>query len=433
MNGSTDASSGERNGGAESLLLLADDDLQEWLKRHLLGLDGTLPVSFENSRAHAVAVCFRKLDRSVQQRLQRAVVQLLSEVSTGRGEWDEQAVRELLSLVMDLKPLEARPLLETWARAGNVFMESPDARERILQSLVEFEIPMDQRFWQHQLSQDEERFAGLVFAGLSAISPDLAVELLPRLPNSEAAGKHVVTTLPAMLHQVGGNQREFIAGLIKTLPACQPLLAEPIKDFLRALDTGAAERDATSTQLVRQAQQGDTASWELLVKSYAPLLVNWLRRWSLGPEDREDLAQEVFRKVLQSINQFDPFRPGSSFRGWLSTITQNTVRDHFRRVSGKPAAQGGTTNIQRVQELADQSQSDAMSVELDDTVAQRSLELVRARVSHETWQAFWDTTIEGCPVADVAARLGKSEGAVRKAKSRVIQDIRRQKAELSPD
>jgi RNA polymerase sigma-70 factor (ECF subfamily) len=51
-------------------------------------------------------------------------------------------------------------------------------------------------------------------------------------------------------------------------------------------------------------------------------------------------------------------------------------------------------------------------------------ERVRLRVKPHNWQAFWFTTVEGEPVAEVARRLGMTKEAVTVARHRVIKMIR---------
>ena len=49
----------------------------------------------------------------------------------------------------------------------------------------------------------------------------------------------------------------------------------------------------------------------------------------------------------------------------------------------------------------------------------------------DTWKAFWMTAVEGKSVPDVAAELGKSEGAIRMAKCRVLARLQKQTQQLT--
>jgi RNA polymerase sigma-70 factor (ECF subfamily) len=55
---------------------------------------------------------------------------------------------------------------------------------------------------------------------------------------------------------------------------------------------------------------------------------------------------------------------------------------------------------------------------------------VRDEFEERTWQAFWLTAVEGRPADDVAADLGVSAAAVRKAKSRVLHRLKEELGEL---
>jgi RNA polymerase sigma-70 factor (ECF subfamily) len=51
-------------------------------------------------------------------------------------------------------------------------------------------------------------------------------------------------------------------------------------------------------------------------------------------------------------------------------------------------------------------------------------EKVRTVVEESTWQAFWQTAVDGQPAREVAEALGMSVGAVYVAKSRVVARIK---------
>src|SRR3954470_5001330 len=59
-------------------------------------------------------------------------------------------------------------------------------------------------------------------------------------------------------------------------------------------------------------------------------LAMWLER---NRPEAEDLVQETMMQALQSFHRF---RPGTNCRAWLTTILQN-VRSNRRRAPGPPA------------------------------------------------------------------------------------------------
>lgn len=81
-------------------------------------------------------------------------------------------------------------------------------------------------------------------------------------------------------------------------------------------------------ELIRKCQQGDKAAFAQLVRANQQMVFNLLYR--LIPEwmDLEDIAQDVWVKVYQSIGKMKNF---ASFRTWLHRIAVNTYYDKMRK------------------------------------------------------------------------------------------------------
>lgn len=209
-----------------------------------------------------------------------------------------------------------------------------------------------------------------------------------------------------------------------------------------AADSGHAT--GTSRSLLGRARQDDPAAWEKLVRLYAPLVAIWCRQAGLQEDDAGDVFQDVFQAVARKLSAFRKDREGDTFRGWLRTITQNKIRDQFRKAGRGPQAAGGTEAHQRLQQFpmadvlsdpADPSSLDSVDLSQDDTNAERvvlhnALEFIRSNFAEQTWRAFVRTAVDGQSSTDVAEELGMSPGAVRVAKSRVLQRLREELGDL---
>jgi RNA polymerase sigma-70 factor (ECF subfamily) len=196
---------------------------------------------------------------------------------------------------------------------------------------------------------------------------------------------------------------------------------------------GATHSTATSRPLLDRVRADDPAAWNTLVDLYGPLVFTWCRRWDLPEQEIADVFQDVFQAVSSHIATFRKDNEGDTFRGWLRTITQNKVRDHFRKVGREPGGAGGTEAQLRFAGLPEDPSRDDDSVH-DDVVERglirRVLELIRNEFEDRTWQAFWLTTVDGRAATDVAAEIGMTSGAVRVAKSRVLRRLRDELGEL---
>ena len=181
---------------------------------------------------------------------------------------------------------------------------------------------------------------------------------------------------------------------------------------------------ATSPSLIARVRAGEASAWDRVVTLYAPLVFHWCRRARLQAHDIEDVFQEVFRAVAEHVDEFRRDRPGDSFRGWLRAITANKVRDHFRRRQGLPAAAGGTEAQQRLQAVAEPAADDPSEDDLVSRQLRQALESLRGEFEDRTWTAFWQVQFDGREPKDVAAELGMTPAAVRKARYRVLQRLR---------
>jgi len=179
------------------------------------------------------------------------------------------------------------------------------------------------------------------------------------------------------------------------------------------------------------------------VALYAPLVAHWCRRWWLSEADIADVMQEVFQAVASHVATLRIDRQSDTFRGWLRTITSNKIHDFFRKQSREPRGAGGSEALERMAQLVDEAQAGLSAGEASSSIApttddmtaerqlfQRGLELIRGEFEPRTWQAFWQTTVEGRAAKDVAADLGMSAGAVRVAKSRVLHRLRAELGDL---
>ena len=194
--------------------------------------------------------------------------------------------------------------------------------------------------------------------------------------------------------------------------------------------------DSTSSELIEDAKRQDPLAWHRLVQLYGGLVYSWCRKLGVSQADAADVFQEVFRSVHTHIADFRRDEPGHTFRGWLWTITRNKIRDHFRRVAGRPQATGGTDAMLQLLNFAEEQSS--MLGEQSQSWQQSSsflagMEMVQAEFEDRTWQAFWRTTVDDVPTSVAATELEMSINAVRLAKSRVLRRLREQLDALFPD
>jgi len=105
-------------------------------------------------------------------------------------------------------------------------------------------------------------------------------------------------------------------------------------DRRSGFDSHALHNDARpDEQLLSAYRGGDKAAFATLVSRYQRELFHFLIRFLGDRAAAEDVFQESFLQVHQSVNQFDPSR---RFRPWLFTIAANKARDLIRSQARRP-------------------------------------------------------------------------------------------------
>jgi RNA polymerase sigma-70 factor (ECF subfamily) len=186
----------------------------------------------------------------------------------------------------------------------------------------------------------------------------------------------------------------------------------------------------TSSSLIDRVKADEAGAWDRLVALYAPLLYHWCRKWKLQEEDLADVFQEVFKTLVTHIGGFRRERAGDTFRGWLRTITRNKVLDHFRK-RGRDV-DGGSDANQRLAQIPapEDDENDPEEAEAMRRLYLRGLDLIKPEFEDRTWRAFWKTAVEGKSPQEAGSQLSMSPGAVRVAKSRVLQRLREELGDL---
>ena len=84
--------------------------------------------------------------------------------------------------------------------------------------------------------------------------------------------------------------------------------------------------------LIEQLQKGDESAFKFIVDNWKDMVYNTALSIVQQSEDAEDVTQEVFVQVYQSIKGF---KRESKFSTWLYKITLSKAMDHERRKKRK--------------------------------------------------------------------------------------------------
>jgi RNA polymerase sigma-70 factor (ECF subfamily) len=97
--------------------------------------------------------------------------------------------------------------------------------------------------------------------------------------------------------------------------------------------------------IVERAREGDAAAFTTLVHTYRRRVLGTVSRLIGRPEDVEDVAQDVFLRLYESLGQL---RHAQIFEPWLYRLTMNAALDYLRRRKRRPESRMSDLSEQQV-------------------------------------------------------------------------------------
>ena len=189
--------------------------------------------------------------------------------------------------------------------------------------------------------------------------------------------------------------------------------------------------DSESTRpslLIRIRDLDDVEAWTQFADIYGPLVFRFARTRGLQAADAADLTQEVLRRVAESIGRFDYDRNLGRFRGWLFTVAGNKLKNFLasRRRHVRGSGDSAVKQILDNQPAAKQDEQQQWDRDYEQRLFEWAAEQIKGRFRESTWQAFWQTAVEGKTGQQVADALGLSVGSVYVYKGRVMSQLKEQ-------
>jgi RNA polymerase sigma-70 factor, ECF subfamily len=164
--------------------------------------------------------------------------------------------------------------------------------------------------------------------------------------------------------------------------------------------------------LMRLARQGDDEAYRRLLGQVAVWLRVVVRRGLVsagrGPSESEDIVQEALLAVHLKRETWDEQRP---IEPWLRAIARYKLADHLRR-------RGFHDHV----DIDEWSNAPELAVEVEAPAAIDSRRML-ASLPERQRTIVQEISLEGHSAADVAGRLGMSEGAVRVALHRALKAL----------
>jgi RNA polymerase sigma-70 factor (ECF subfamily) len=175
-------------------------------------------------------------------------------------------------------------------------------------------------------------------------------------------------------------------------------------------------------ELIEKAVAGDASAFNEIVLAYRRRILGTVSRLIGRPDDVEDVAQEVFVRLYQSLAQL---RTPLVFETWLYRLTVNSAYDYLRRAKRRRES--------RMSDLSDQQVSAADAVagskqQSEDRQKSELREFVSSlfnHVSEEDQLLLKLKEVEGLSLKELEQIYGVNESALKvrlfRARQRVLK------------
>lgn len=183
-------------------------------------------------------------------------------------------------------------------------------------------------------------------------------------------------------------------------------------------------------QLIERAKAGDDQAFQEIVRAYRRRIMGTITRLIGRPEDVEDVAQEVFLRLYDSLEQL---RTAEMFEPWLYRLTVNASYDYLRRQRRRKESRMADLSEEQVV-LADALASSEAGLEStrQGTIREFVSSLLSA-VSEEDRILLTLKEVEGLSLKELERIYGVNENALKvrlfRARQRVLKAYERQQAE----
>ncbi|MGB0099617.1 MAG: sigma-70 family RNA polymerase sigma factor [Nocardioides sp.] len=172
--------------------------------------------------------------------------------------------------------------------------------------------------------------------------------------------------------------------------------------------------------LVELARQGDADAFGMLYDHYQPSVYRFLFYRTRSSTLAEDLTSETFFRALRSMNNFR--WQGKDFAAWLMTIARNLATDHFK--AGRTRLELTTEDMALHDDATEGPESEVLATLTNEILLDALTEL-----PPEQRDCLVMRFLQGLSIAETAAVLGRSDGAVKQLQLRGVRNL----AKLMPE
>ena len=181
------------------------------------------------------------------------------------------------------------------------------------------------------------------------------------------------------------------------------------------------EREAKERRLI-EAAQSDPARFGEVYENYFALVYAYVTRRVRTRDVAEDLTAEVFRKALASLPRFK-WR-GAPFAAWLFRIASNMIADRSKRVAREVSLDESSATARGSRAQIGKGADTSQQKDLEDSERRALLFRLVDELAEDQGRVLGMRFAEEKSIREIAAALGRSEGAVKQLQFRALENLR---------
>jgi RNA polymerase sigma-70 factor, ECF subfamily len=175
-------------------------------------------------------------------------------------------------------------------------------------------------------------------------------------------------------------------------------------------------------EFIEKAKNGDEAAFNQVVLAYRKRILGTIARLIGKPEDVEDVGQEVFLRLYDSLGQL---RSPEVFEPWLYRLTVNAAYDYLRRRKRRPESRMSDLSEQQVVMADAWASVKSQGEEVRRTKVREMVQALLEKVSKEDRILLMLKEVEGLTLKELEAVYKVNENALKvrlfRARQRVLK------------
>jgi RNA polymerase sigma-70 factor, ECF subfamily len=178
--------------------------------------------------------------------------------------------------------------------------------------------------------------------------------------------------------------------------------------------------------LVREAQGGDHAAFEQLIRIHDQTVLRLALRITGSPIEAQDVYQETFLRAFRKLRSF---RCECTFSTWIYRIATNVCLDHLRKRHNRKETSGTRVDVDGEEhDLSNQVSDDRATSNPEQQLLRRELgaqiALALTRLTPRERIIFELKHYQGLRLRTVSEILSSSEGSIKSGLFRGTQKLR---------